>query len=576
MRFSSPSELSWSRVGRVLGALGLVAGLSSSACVGDIGDTGETTTDTDDPICSGEQITPVKSPLRRLTRFEYNNTVRDLLGDTTQPANAFPAEEEPLGFSNDAQALNVTPILAEKYLLIAEQVSTRAAADIAKLTGCPADMADPTVLAGCATSFIEKFGKRAYRRPLTDDERAELQSIYAAAATLYADDPDPAATAHREGIQMVIETVLQSPAFLYRVELGEGLSAVDAAGDIMPLTSYEMASRLSYFLWGSMPDDELLALAAADGLRDKTQIAEAARRMLDNDKAREAVAMFHQQWLDYDRVSNVTKDPDMFPEWSPALGELLREEMRTFVEHVVFDENGDLHELLTASYSYTDEELGAFYGKEVSGDAFQKVSFAPEEHAGILSMGALLSYYAHTNQTSPVHRGKVVREQLLCDVLAPPPADVMFELPEPDPDSTARERFSQHSGDPACSGCHSLMDPIGFGFENFDAVGRYRALENGEPVDASGKLSGTDVNGTFNGVRELAETLATSDDVKSCYSKMWFRFAYGRGETKEDECNLQQIDQAFEQSGGNVKELLVSLTQTDAFLYRLAGQQGGE
>lgn len=572
MKFRTSSELSWSRVGWVLGALGLVAGLSGAACTGDIGDPQETTDDTDDPICTAEQITPVKSPLRRLTRFEYNNTVRDLLGDTTEPANAFPAEEEPLGFSNDAQALNVTPILAEKYLLIAEQVSARAAADIAKLTGCPADMADAAVLAGCATSFIEKFAKRAYRRPLTDDERAELQAIYAAAAALYADDPNPVVAAHREGIQMVIEAVLQSPAFLYRVELGEGLSAVDAAGEIMPLTSYEMASRLSYFLWGTMPDDELLALAEADGLREKGQIAEAARRMLDDDKARDAVAMFHQQWLDYDRVSNVTKDPDLFPEWSPALGELLRQEMRSFVEHVVFDENGDLRELLTAPYSYADEELAAFYGKEVSGDTFQMVSFAPEEHAGILSMGALLSYYAHTNQTSPVHRGKLVREQLLCDVLAPPPADVMFQLPEPDPSSTARERFSQHSADPACSGCHALMDPIGFGFESFDAVGRYRALENGEPVDASGKLTGTDVNGTFNGVRELAETLATSDDVKSCYSKMWFRFAYGRGETEEDACNLQQLDQAFEQSGGNVKELLVALTQTDAFLYRLAGQ----
>ncbi|NUP04503.1 MAG: DUF1592 domain-containing protein [Polyangiaceae bacterium] len=543
-----------------------------SACVGDIGDPGEPIGEVEGPVCTGE-IVPGRSPIRRLTKFEYNNTVRDLLGDTTRPANVLPAEEEPLGFSNDATSLNVTPILAEKYMLVAESVAARATNDVAVLTGCGPD-GEKAALTGCAQTFIESFGRRAFRRPMTEAEVTELAGLYDAAWTIYADAPEPTSTSHRMGIQMVLEAILQSPAFLYRVELGEGLSPVDPDGDIMPLTSYEMASRLSYFLWGSTPDEDLLALAAEGKLSTKEEIAAQARRMLDDDKAREAVAMFHEQWLDFDRVSNVTKDPTLYPEWSPALAESMKEEMRVFVEQVVFaDSGGNLQTLLTAPYTFADGELAAHYGASVADDTgeFQRVDFAPEQRAGLLTMGALLSYYAHTNQTSPVHRGKLIREAFLCDILDPPPADVMFELPEPDPNSTARERFSQHSENPSCKGCHELMDPLGFGFENFDTLGRYRTKDNGQSIDASGSIIDSDIDGSFNGVRELADKLAASDDVKACYAKMWFRFAYGRGETKQDECSLERLNVAFDAADGNVKELLVALTQSDAFLYRFVG-----
>lgn len=560
MRFRDPTlSLAW-----VLGSAVL------AGCVGDIGELPEPTDEVEELIC-GDEIHIGASPLRRLTKFEYNNTVRDLLGDTTNPADVLPAEEEPFGFSNDAKSLNVTPVLAEKYMLVAEGVSQRATTDIEALTGC-APVGDPAELETCAATFIETFGRRAFRRPVTEAEVDELLAVYESAFTIYADGTDPVRDGYREGIRMVIESMLQSPAFLYRVELGEGLEPVDAEKGIMPLTSLEMASRLSYFLWGSAPDEELLQIAEADKLLTKEQIALQARRMLDHDNAREAVAVFHRQWLDYDRVGNVTKDPERYPEWSPAIAELMKEEMRVFVETVIFDGSGDFTTMMTAPYTYADQDLAAFYGRTASGEDFEQVTFPDSEHAGILSMGALLSYYAHTNQTSPVHRGKLVREQFLCDLLEPPPADVMFEVPEPSPDSTARERFSEHSENSKCKGCHVLMDPLGFGFENYDTLGRFRTKEdNGLPIDASGEIIDSDVDGRFVGVADLAQRLASSEEVKACYAKMWFRFAYGRIEKKEDACSLQDASSMFEQSGGNVKELLVALTQTDAFLYRLAG-----
>jgi hypothetical protein len=374
----------------------------------------------------------------------------------------------------------------------------------------------------------------------------------------------------RGGVTLVLETMLQSPDFLYRVELSEGASPVDAEGTIVPLTSWEMASRLSYFLWGSMPDDDLLAAAESDELSTKEQIAAQARRMLDDPRARDAVAMFHQQWLDYDRIGNVGKDSTLFPEWSSAIGDLMKEEMRGFIDHVVFDGEGDLKTLLTAPYTYASEDLAKFYGASGGGKdgALGRVDFDPNQHAGILSMGAILAYYAHSDQTSPVLRGKLVREVFLCDTLDPPPA--MFQPPMPDPDTTGRERAKQHASG-GCANCHNLMDPIGFGFENYDALGRWRDQENGAPIDASGSIIESDVDGNFDGVRELTNRLAESEDVQACYAKMWFRFAYGRMETTEDACSMEQVTQTFSESGGNVKELLVALTQTDAFMYRHPG-----
>jgi hypothetical protein len=544
-------------------SLFVLAGAAGAGCIGDIGAPDEglgVDPPGPGPQSCAEGPQPGDAPIRRMTRFEYNNTVRDLLGDTTNPADGFAAEEEALGFNNNAANLTTSAQLAEKYMLAAEGISERATADLASLLPC-----DPGPPGGmneeqCAKDFIDDFVTRAYRRPLTADEKATFLSLW---------QIGKAETDFTIGAQLVIQAALQAPAFLYRVEFG-----LPADGDaaVVGLDDWEMASRLSYMLWGSMPDDELFAAAEAGELSTKEQVAAQARRMVELPQARDSVRNFHQQWLDYDRIANVGKSAELFPDWSSAIGQLMREETETFLDQVIFEGEGDLEALLTAPYSYMNAELAEFYGVDaMAGEDFVRVDLDPKERAGLLTLGTLLTINAHSNQTSPVHRGKLVREQFLCDLMPPPPADVMITVPEPDPTSSARERFAQHSEDEACSGCHVLMDPLGFGFENYDAIARFRTEENNEPIDASGTITASDVNGNFVGAVGLAKKLAGSQDVQSCYAKQWFRYAYGRGETKGDSCTTGWLDAKFAESGGKITELLVALTQTDAFFYRPAG-----
>ncbi|NUO49333.1 MAG: DUF1592 domain-containing protein, partial [Polyangiaceae bacterium] len=487
--------------------------LSSVAvgCTGEIGDLdavpGAPGSEPSAPSCL-EGPAPGPSPIRRMTRFEYDRTVLDLLGDETNPASGFGAEEEALGFNNNAAQLITSHALVEQYMLAAEGISGRATDPVEKNLPCdPADGED-----ACAAEFIESFGKKAFRRPLTVEEREMFAGLYELGRQ----------KSFRDGIRLVIEGALQSPQFLYRVEYGvEGAEP----NEVVRLTSWEMASRLSFFLWGSMPDEALFAKAEAGELETSAQIEAEARRMLEDPRAHVLVAEFHKQWLDYERVANVTKDAELFPDWSPAIGQLMAEETRTFIDGVIFGDQGTLTTLLSAPYSYMNGELAAFYGVDLpSGDGgFTRVDLDPTQRAGLLTTGTLLTINAHTNQTSPTLRGRLIREQLLCDSVPPPPADVNIEAPEVDPGSTGKDRFLQHTEDPGCAGCHNLMDPIGFGFEGYDTVARFRTTEGGKPIDATGSLMASDVDGPFDGVVELAAKLAQSGEVGACYSKQWFR-----------------------------------------------------
>jgi hypothetical protein len=534
-----------------------LATLLLGACVGDIGDPGED----DGPEAGLECLDgPVAgpSPIRRMTRFEYDRTVFDLLGDDTSPASGFGAEEDQLGFNNNAAKLITSRELTEQYMLAAEDVSERATDPITKNLPCdPVDGEDE-----CAAEFIETFGKRAFRRPLTEAERDMFLGLY---------DFGRTQEGFRRGIRFVIEAALQSPAFLYRVEFG--VPSMDAPG-LLRLTSWEMASRLSFFLWGSMPDEELFAKAEAGELETPQQIEAEARRLVEHPNARAVVAEFHKQWLDYERVANITKDPELYPDWSSEIGTLMAEETTAFIDHVVFDNEGTIATLLTAPYSYMNAELAGFYGVSPGeGDGFARVELDPKQRAGLLTMGTFLTINSHTNQTSPTLRGRMIREQLLCDIMLPPDDDVDITAPEVDPGSTLREQLAQHTENPDCAGCHRLMDPIGLGFEGYDTVARFRTYEGGQPVDASGEVFASDVDGPFVGAVELASKLAGSEEVNACYAKQWFRYGYGRTETEEDACTIADINSRFSDSGGNIKELLVALTQTDAFLNRQGGAQ---
>ena len=514
--------------------------------------------------CTGA-IEPGPAPIRRLTRQEYNRTVRDLAGDATNPAAEFGAEEESLGFSNNATALVTSSALAEKYLTAAEGIATRLSSKLSRVRGydcAPASQGEDV----CAGKFIEAFGLRVFRRPLSNDEKQSFMGLFAQGRSLGAIDSngrplDPFIA----GIQLVIVAALQSPEFLYRVELGKVSASV--SDKAVPVTDFEMASRLSYLLWGTMPDEALLTTASQGRLGTPDEIGREAKRLLEAPQARETVREFHRQWLDFDRIHNVSKAQSVYPKWNASLPDLMEQETAGFVEHVVFDGEGTWDALLTAPYSMLNPTLAAFYGVPMAGGSqFQKVD-APQR-SGLLTQGALLTINAHSNQTSPVHRGKVIREAFLCDTLSPPPKDVVINVPEPQAAATARERFAQHSSNPTCSGCHTLMDPLGFPFEKFDGTGVYRTTENGHPIDDSGEVNASDVPGAFNGVAGLASKLTASPKARGCYVKQWFRFASGRGETARDACSLERLNTQFAGSGRNIKQLLLSLTQTDAFRYR--------
>jgi hypothetical protein len=544
----------------------LLALAATPACRGNIGEPDDPPDPDPEPqvVCTGA-VEPGPSPIRRMTRFEYNQTVRDLLGDTTGPADTFGAEEEALGFNNNAANLTVSDQLANKYMLAAEGVSERATdpAVMAVTLGCDVAVSGQET---CAQQFLGTFLPRAFRRPIAQDEHDAFFALYQKGLTEL-DEPDP----FRIGIELVIRAALQSPAFLYRVEMG---LPAEAGATYQKLSPHEMASRLSYFLWGSMPDAELFAAADAGQLGTKEEVEQQARRLLADPRARAAIEEFHTQWLDYDRIGNITKDAMLFPDYSPAIGQMMREEMRAFVDHSIFDGGGDFATLMTAPYSFMPPELATFYGYDapegsVPGEPV-KIDFTPSQRGGVLTLGALMAINAHTNQTSPVHRGKLVREQFLCFLMPPPPPEVNITPPAPGSGTTAKERFAQHSADEGCKGCHRLMDEIGFGFEHYDSIGRYRTVDDGENIDATGSVVDSDVPDFLNGV-DLVNKMADSEDVQGCYVKQWFRFGYGRSETKADACTVQTLQNGFFEQGGDIKELLVALTQTDAFLYRRAG-----
>lgn len=507
-------------------------------------------------------IEPGPSPIRRMIRREYDNTVRDLLGDESRPALAFPQEEQALGFNNNADALGVTSLLAGHYLSAAEALATTAVLDLPKLlAGCDVEDEGEEV---CARRFITDFGKTTYRRPLAVEEVDALLATFTAAREQFD---------FESGIRLTLTTMLQSPHFLYRVEFGAPIAGEAAVVKVAP---YELASRLSYYLWGSMPDPALFAAAAAGELDDPEDVEKQAARMIADPRARETVRDFHGQWLKLDEIGQLEKDEDAFPAFFPDVRPLLRTEAETFLDSVVWDGKGDLETLLLAPYTFLNGALADYYGVDgPDGETFEKVELPAGQASGFLTQGGLMSVLAKANQTTPVLRGKFIREHILCQSVPPPPDNVDITPPDVDPSLPTRERFEAHSAQPLCAGCHQLMDPVGFGFEHFDGIGQWRDVEAGKPIDATGQLLGAP-DGDFDGVPELAAMLAKMPETEKCMTLQWFRYAYGRAETVADAATLADLSAGFAASGHRIQDLIVAMTRTDAFLYRHASADAGD
>jgi hypothetical protein len=508
-----------------------------------------------------------KELVRRLTHSQYNNTVRDLLGDYSQPASRFPEEDFVDGFKNQLTAQGMPPLLVETYSTSAEKLALNAfrIGDVNGLVPCkPSSAADEK----CRDAFIRQFGVKAFRRPLTGDELQRYGVLFSAQAR--------SSRKFLEGARAVVEAMLQSPNFLFHVEGGPGGTFVD----------YDVASRLSYMLWNTMPDGALFDAAAKGELRTVEGRLKAARRMMEDKRARQALDEFFDEWLRFDRVVNAVKEGRQFADFTPELAAAMAEETRTLLQHLVWDDKNFM-EALTADYSYLTSDLASLYKVPAPEGEFEIVKLPAAAHrAGILGQGSFLASTAGPTATSPTARGIYIRERLLCQHVPPPPPGVNTTLPEPSsPDSarTRRQLMTEHVTNPSCAACHRLMDPIGFGLENFDAIGAWREKETirlpaageGRPrpkdvaldIDTKGEIAGIP-DSAFSDARRLGAILADSPVCQKCIVRQMFRYSYGRLETAADERAIDELYARFKDSGFRLKNLVAALVESSEFLRR--------
>jgi hypothetical protein len=451
----------------------------------------------------------------------------------------------------------------------------------------------------CGWDSIERFSQRAWRRPLSEEERIRLKTFWE--ANFSSSTPD-------EALVLTAAGILQSPPFVFRAEHGK---PEEAQGDAVPLTGWETASRLSYFLWDSMPDSALFEAAAKGELATKEGVETHARRMLEDQRARAMTVHFHHQWLGTDHVKGISPARRVYGplyglepvppldttgdgDWPALLGPIrhsMEAETHLFIERTLFDGAGTLHALLTDNHGYMSSSTLPLYGEDakvlpgptISWDFGQvvfsqgsysslelyPVELPEEQRAGLLTLPSVLALGAYTVHPAPIIRGKRILERLACQDLGTPVAGAEASLP-PDSEnaeSTNRERTENATSAPVCAVCHTSLNPPGFAFENYDAMGRWRTEDNGLPVDASGTVSlwGGETFTFENGV-EFAHQLASSERVHDCYVLRWTRYATGVQFVEGDE-GLDALQQSFRKND-NVKELLVRISTSDLFRYR--------
>lgn len=534
------------------GVIVLACGLP--ACVGIIGDTLDGPGETAAPTVAFQSAYP------RLTHAQWENTTRDLLKLDAVPGLSASFTSDPLGgiFDNDESVLQVTSPLWADYQRAAEELASMMIADPQKLAKIvPADMGQS--LDARARQFITEFGKRTYRRPLTSQEIDTHAALFASGATVLGGDP------FLSGVQLVLEAFLQSPHFVYRVEQGAGKAGNDG---LIPLAPYELATRLSYLLWNTMPDDGLLDAAAKGELNTPEGLRGRAEQMLLDPRAKEVVRTFHRQLFDWKKYADLYKDPSVFPEFVPEMGADLRQEAEAFVDHVIYEQDGGLLELLTSRTAYVNDRLAAIYGVPApAGADFGAVELDAATRSGALTRLGFLAANGTARASDPIHRGVFVNLRILCTKLPPPP-DNVTPLPGGS-NKTTRDLVDSHTGDGTCGkGCHStLINPAGFAFESYDAIGRYRTTDNGFPVNSAAEysLGGTMVQ--YKDAIEWSQLIAESAEANRCFAKHWVEFALGRDAQPEDDTLIGKLGDSS-RGGSSVKELLLDIIVSDSFRAR--------
>ena len=528
-------------------------------------------------LAAGTAASTPTQLLRRLTHSQYNNTVRDLLGDYSRPADRFPPEDFVNGFKNQLRTQGMPPLLAEAYSAAAEKLALNAfrAGEVNGLIPCkPVSARD----AKCRDQFVQAFGLRAFRRPLTDAELRRYATLFGTQVAKTGQFLD--------GARIVVETMLQSPKFLFHAESrlrADGAAAGQgSAGRVRD--DYEIASRLSYFLWDTMPDRRLFEAVANGELRTAEGVERVARSMLDQPPTRQSVDEFFAQWLRFDRVLGSVKDRRRYPEFTPELAAMMVQETRMLLDTLVWND-GNFMEAFTAEYTFLNSDLASLYGVPAPSGEFELVRFPANAHrAGLLGHGSFLASNAGPVETSPTARGIFIREQLLCQHVPNPPPGVNTQVPEPTAERPLprRQRMQAHVENPTCASCHRLMDPIGFGLENYDAVGKWRDKEAIEfevpgprgrpatktvnlPIDGTGEIAGL-TNAAFSEPRSIGRLLADSRACQECVVKQLFRYALGRVETAADRETIRSLSMAFRESRFRFKELLIALVRAPQFL----------
>ena len=557
-------------IGRSLVPIALAGALLGAACYN-----GATPQDTDappatgpgtsgggDPSTGGDPTTgggeegptfvPGPQVLPRLTVPQYRHSIEHLLGPALPAPPLEPDTNPYLFYTIGATSTFISELGVQQYEEAADQIARAVFDDQARreaLVGCvPAAPAD-----ACVQGFLATFGRRAYRRPLTADELNRWTTV---SDQLSTGDP-------WRGLQYAVAGILQSPHFLYRVELGE---PDPDDGTRLRYTAYEMASRLSFLLWNGPPDDALLAAAEAGDLLNEAGLLAEADRLLADPRARAAIQEFFAQYLNLGKLDGVTRDPERYPLFTPTLPQSMRTEVQLLVDDLVYREDSDIRQIFSTRRTFVNAELAALYGVDAPGAS--PITFVPIDlpengpRAGILTLGAFLAMNAHETLTSPTNRGKYLRERVLCEVVPPPPGNVDTNLDEENMDAhTVREKLEQHRKDPVCAGCHAVIDPPGFLFENFDSIGAYRTEDNGWPIDASGDLDGKPLANA----RELAEALKDDPRISRCMIKQLFRHATGRLEILSELPGLKELGDRFEGSGYRFRQLLLDFVVSDTF-----------
>jgi hypothetical protein len=500
---------------------------------------------------------PGRVTLHRLNRVEYNNTVRDLLGTARTPADDFPIDDRGSGFDNIADVLTLSPLHIDNYYSAAVALVDEAltvAAQRSKLVTCDLVAQGAT----CARRVLEAFVPLAWRRPVTSTEIDALM----AAVTLAGTQADPV----EQGLKMALRTVLMSSNFIFRVETDPSPTAATPH----PLEQYEIASRLSYFLWSSMPDADLFAAAKAGALGQASSLQTQVTRMLASPKAAALSDNFAGQWLYTRQIADATPDPKLFPAFDDSLRAAMKLEMEAMFREVVV--NGmAANKLLTADFTFANDRLAKHYGLPAVGSAIPvKVSLAGTARAGILSQGGFLTVTSHQNRTSPTVRGKWVMNQLLCLTVPAPPPDVDTSIDPTKVMGTLRQQLEAHRTNPNCAVCHKNMDPIGLGLENYDAIGAYRTTDNGLPIDSSGELPD---GRRFSGGPELANLVAADVNFGRCMVEQLYTYALGRAPDNAtaghmDPAVLYGITQSFRANGHGFKDLVTQIATSPTFLNR--------